>query len=190
MLNWIVWNRTDYLYKPISELLKEARKHMTHSDIHMKGINGSITALELNCNITIGNHNSPVFKEIKQLVTVQAALILISQNILSHNTVDSYSINNWNTTVEFRHTHTSEHTVHTTTIWPAFFTYHSTYIILIDWNYNLLGFAAEQVKDDAYSKIIRALQSSDSSGTHINPEDHWATLLRKHMHQFFSEARQ
>ena len=36
---------------PISRLPKEAKKHVTHSDVHIKGINGSITALgELHCN--------------------------------------------------------------------------------------------------------------------------------------------
>ena len=102
---------------------------MTHSNIYMKKINGSITPLsELNCNITIGNHNSPVFKEINMLVTTQATLILISQNILSCNTLNSNSIINCNATVEFRHTLTSRHTVHTAPLIPASIsTYDSAY---------------------------------------------------------------
>ena len=105
---------------PISQLPKEARKHMTHSDIHVKGINGSITILgELNCDITISNHNSSVFKEINLLVTAQAILILISQNILSHDTLNPYLINNHNAAAEFRRTLTSGHMVHTTPIIPA-----------------------------------------------------------------------
>ena len=87
---------------PISQLSKETRKDITHSDVHMKQINDSIIALgELNCDITIGNHNSPVFKEINVLVTTQATPILISHNILGYNTLDSYFINNWNATVDF-----------------------------------------------------------------------------------------
>ena len=105
---------------PISQLPKEARKHMTHSKIHMKGINGSITILgELNCNITIGNHKSPVFKEINMLVTAQATPILISQNILGHDRLDSYSINGCNATVELSCMLTSGQTVHMTPILPA-----------------------------------------------------------------------
>ena len=105
---------------PISLLPKGARKYMTHSDIHMKGINGSIIALgELNFVITVGNHNSPVFKEINVLVSAQDTPILIGQNIHCHNTLDSYSINNRNTTVEFRRTLASEHTVHTALIITA-----------------------------------------------------------------------
>ena len=40
---------------------------------------------------------------------------------------------------------------------------------------NLLGITAERLKNETYSKIIRALQSADLSGTHIDPEDHWRT---------------
>ena len=75
-----------------------------------------------------------------------------------------------------------------TPILPALFAYYSTSIILVERNYNCLGIAAEQLKNDAYSKIIRVLQSADSSGIHIDPEDHRATLLRKHMHYFFLES--
>ena len=56
-------------------------------------------------------------------------------------------------------------------------------------NYNHLGIAAEQLNDDTSSKIIRGLQSSDSSGTHIDPEDKRTILLKKHMHQFFPGTR-
>ena len=173
---------------PISQVPKGARKHMTHSDIHLKGINGSITVLgEVNCDITISNHNTPVFKELNVPVAAQATLVLIGQNILGHDTLDSYSKNDRNATIEFRRTLTSGHTIRMTQILPAFFAYNSTSIITIERNCNLLGISAEQLKDDTYSEIIRALQSADSSGTHIDPEDHSATLLKKHMHQFFLE---
>ena len=140
---------------PISLLPKEARKHITHSFIHVKGTNGSITALgELNCNITIGNQNSPIFKLINMLVTAQDTPILIGQNILCHDTLDSYLINNQNTAVKFRRTLTSGHTVHTTLILPALFAYHPTSIIPVERNCNFLGIVGEQLKDDTYSKII------------------------------------
>ena len=99
---------------PISQLLKEAKKHVTHSDVHIKGINGRITALgELHCNINNGNRDSPIFEDINVLVTTQDTPILIGQNILAHNTLGTYIIDNQNTTVEFRCTFTSGYTVHT-----------------------------------------------------------------------------
>lgn len=53
----------------ISHLSEEVRKHRTHSDIHVKGMTSSITALgELNCDLTIGSHNSTAFKEISGLI--------------------------------------------------------------------------------------------------------------------------
>ena len=95
----------------ISQLPKEVRKYMNYFNIHMKEINGSITVLgELNSDIIIGNHNSPVFKEINVLVTAQVELILISQNTLGHDALNSYSINNHNATVVFRRTLTLGHT--------------------------------------------------------------------------------
>ena len=161
---------------PISQLPKEARKRITHSGIHMKGSNGRIPDFgELNCDIIIGSHNSPVFKEIDVLVTAQATPILIGQNILGHDTLDTYSINNCNPTVEFRRMLTSGHTIHTTSILPAFFAYPYTSIIPIERNCNLQSIAVEQLKDDTDSKIIRALQPVDSSGIHIDPEDHRET---------------
>lgn len=71
---------------PISQLPKEARKHMTYSDIHMKGINSN-TNYELDCDIAIGNHDSPIFKRFSQ--------IILSQGTLN-------SISNQNTIIKFR----------------------------------------------------------------------------------------
>ena len=66
---------------------------MTHSNVPIKGFNGSITTLgELHCNINIGNCDSPIFEDINVLVTTQDTPILIGQNILAHNTLDSYII--------------------------------------------------------------------------------------------------
>ena len=84
-------------------------------------------------------------------------------------------------------THTPQNTHYHKPIIDAFFVYHSTSIIPIERNCNHLSIAAEQLKDDAYSKIIRACPSSYSSGTHIEPKDHQVRLLRKHRHQFFLE---
>ena len=94
-------------------------ENIIHSDIYVKEINSSIPAVgELNCDI-IGNQNSPVFKEINELVTAQASPILIGQNILGHDTLDFYLINNRKATAEFRRTLTSGYTVHTASITPA-----------------------------------------------------------------------
>ena len=104
---------------PISRLPKEAKKHVTHSDVHIKGINRSIIALnELHCNINIGNCDSPIFDDINVLVTTQDTPILIGQNILAYNTLDSYITDNQFATVEFRCTSTSGYTVHTAPIIP------------------------------------------------------------------------
>ena len=100
---------------PISRLTKEAKKHVTHSDVHIKGINGSITALgELHCNINLGNRVSPIFEDINVLVTTQDTPILIGQN-----TLDSYIIDNQNATIELRRSLTAGYTVHTAPIIPA-----------------------------------------------------------------------
>ena len=104
----------------ISRLPKEAKKHVTHSDVYIKGFNGSITALgELLYNINIGNHDSPIFEDINVLVTNQDTLILIGQNILAHSTLGSCVIDNQNATVEFRCTLTSGYTVHIAPTFPA-----------------------------------------------------------------------
>ena len=105
---------------PISRLPKEAKKHVTHSDVHIKGINRSITALgEQHCNIDIGNRDSPIFEDINELVITQDTPILIGQNILTHNTLGSYIIVHHNSAVEFRRTLSSGYTVHISPIIPA-----------------------------------------------------------------------
>ena len=81
---------------------------MTRSDTLMKGINGSIATLgEITSDIIIGDNNSPAFKDINILITSATTPILIGQNILSHNTVNSYTVNNHQSTVGFRRTLTS-----------------------------------------------------------------------------------
>ena len=93
---------------PISHLLEDVRERMTRSDTPVKGINGNIATLsEITCDVIIGDRNSPAFKDINILITSATTPILIGQNILSHNTVNSYTVNNHESTVEFRHTLTS-----------------------------------------------------------------------------------
>ena len=92
----------------ISRLPEDVRECMTRSDTLVKGINGSIATLgEITCDVIIGDHNSPAFKDINILITSATTPILIGQNILSHNTVNSYTVNNHVSTVEFRRTLTS-----------------------------------------------------------------------------------
>ena len=93
---------------PSSHLPEDVRECMTRSNTLEKGINGSIATLgEINCDVIIGDHNSPTFKDINILITSATTPILIGQNILSHNTVNSYTVNNHESTVEFRCTLTS-----------------------------------------------------------------------------------
>ena len=87
-------------------------------------------------------------------------------------------------------THKPQNTHYHKRITNAFFAYHSTSTIPTERICNHLGIAAEQMKDDAFSKIIRALESSDSlDEINVDPDDHRATLLRKHLNQFFSGSR-
>ena len=83
-------------------------------------------------------------------------------------------------------THTPRNTCYHKLITNAFFIYHSTSTIPTERICNLLAIVAEQMKDDAFSKIIRALESSDSlDEIDVDPDDHRAALLRKHLNQFF-----
>ena len=59
-------------------------------------------------------------------MTTQDTSILIGQNILAHNTLDSYIIDNQNATVEFRRTLTLGYTVHIAPIIPASTSPHGT----------------------------------------------------------------
>ena len=64
----------------------------------------------------------------------------------------------------------------------ALFAYRSTSTIPTERICNHLGIAAKQIKNDAFSKIIRALESSDSlDEIDVDPDDHRAALLRKHL---------
>ena len=83
-------------------------------------------------------------------------------------------------------THTPQNTRYHKRIMNAFFAYQSTSTIPIERICNHLGIAAELMKEDAFSKIIRALESSDSlDEIDVDPDDHRAALLRKHLNQSF-----
>ena len=87
-------------------------------------------------------------------------------------------------------THTPQNTRYYKRITNAFFAYHSISTIPTERICNHLGIAVEQMKDDAFSKIIRALESSDSlDEIDVDPDDHRAALLRKHLNRFFSGTR-
>ena len=81
-------------------------------------------------------------------------------------------------------THTPQNIHNHKWITNAFFAYHSTSTIPSERIYNHLGIAAEQIKDDAFSKIIRA-DSPDEID--VVPDDQRAALLRKHLNHFFLE---
>ena len=93
---------------PISRLPEDVRGRMTRSDTLVKGINSNIATVgEITCDVIIGDHHSLAFKDINILIMSATTPILIRQNILSHNTVNSYTVNNHESTVEFRRTLTS-----------------------------------------------------------------------------------
>ena len=99
-----------------------------------------------------------------------------------HIYVPSWCIGEVNCLRLISRTHTLQNTCYHKWITNVFFAYHSTSTIPTERICNHLGIAAEQMKDDAFSKIIRALESSDSlDEIDVDPDDHWAALLRKHL---------
>lgn len=105
---------------PVSRIPEEIRRRITPSNVHVRGINGSIHILgELNCGIAIGNHDSPRFDGINMLITSAISPILIGQSILGHSTLDSYTIDHQKSTIEFRRTLASTPITHTAAILPA-----------------------------------------------------------------------
>lgn len=102
---------------PASQLPDEAKKHIKRSDVKVRGINGSITALgQLTCDIVIGNQNTPAFCGINALITAQSTPILIGQNILCHDTLISYTVDNEKAKVEFKRTLAQGGSTHTANI--------------------------------------------------------------------------
>lgn len=80
----------------------KARRYIVPSNTRISGIEVVSILVELICDITLGDHNSLVFKDLEILVTTSTTAILIDQNILNHDSLTSYSINNRNVMVEFR----------------------------------------------------------------------------------------
>ena len=79
-----------------------------------------------------------------------------------HTYVPSWCIGEVDSLRLIPRTDTPHHTCYYKRITKAFFAYHSTSTIPTERICNHLGIAAEQMKDDAFSKIIRAFESSDS----------------------------
>ena len=108
---------------PISRLPEDARRHMSKSNIWVKGIGGNISIQgKLTCVITLGDDTSPAFCNVDTLITTSDIPILIGQNILGHHTLLSYTIDNQKVTVELAHTLPSGKLKHTvplsTTVHP------------------------------------------------------------------------
>ena len=108
---------------PISRLPEDARRHMSKSNIRVKGIGGNISILgKLTCDITLGDDTSPAFCNVDTLITTSDIPILIGQNILGHHTLLSYTIDNQKVTVELARTLPSGKLKHTvplsTTVHP------------------------------------------------------------------------
>ena len=83
-------------------------------------------------------------------------------------------------------THTPKNTLYHKRITNTLFACHSTSTLPTERVCNQFCIAAEQMKDDAFSKIIRDLESSDSlDEINVDPDDHWAALLRKHFKLVF-----
>ena len=99
---------------PISRLPEDARRHMSKSNIRVKGIGGNISILgKLTCDITLGDDTSPAFCNVDTLITTSDIPILIGQNILGHHTLLSYTIDNQKATVELARTFPSGKLKHT-----------------------------------------------------------------------------
>ena len=93
------------------------------TNIRVKGIGGNISILgKLTCDITLGDDTSPAFCNVDTLITTSDIPILIGQNILGHNTLLSYTIDNQKATVELTRTLPSGKLKHTvplsTTVHP------------------------------------------------------------------------
>ena len=154
---------------------------MTHFDVLVKDINGTIATLgELICDIIIGDQLSLAFKEVNILVTSAITPILIGQNILKRS-------------------FTFGHTTQTSPLTPphnhaATFKYNpldgvrTTLTILTEKNCDHLDIAVEQLTDDLLSKIIKALQTKDlSQRCHMDPDDHRNPTFKKHFLNFYLE---
>ena len=103
---------------PISRLPEDARRHMSKSNIRVKGIGGNISILgKLTCDITLGDDTSPAFCNVDTLITTSDIPILIGQNILGHHTLLSYTIDNQKATEELARTFPSGKLKHSSALY-------------------------------------------------------------------------
>lgn len=86
-----------------------------------------------------------------------------------------------------QNTYARNHSMPHRHITDAFFAYHSTSAILTEKISDHIDVAAEQSTDDALSRIISVLQTNDLN-KNIDPNDDWAPLLMKTIHQFYLES--
>ena len=92
-----------------------------------------------------------------------------------HIYVPSWCISEVNSLRLIPRTHTPQNSRYHKQITNTFFACHSTSTIPTKRFCNHLGIVAEQMKDDAFSKIIRALESSNSLyEINVDPNDHRA----------------
>ena len=81
---------------------RDLRGHMSATSVERAGIPGSIHAsAEVLCDITVGEIESPSFKEIRVLVVSVDIPLLLGQDILSHESVKEYSIDTANNAITF-----------------------------------------------------------------------------------------
>ena len=94
---------------PISRLPEDAREHVMHSDILVKGINGNIYLRWTN----LRHHHHRQKLSRLQGSKYTSHKCHRGQNILIFSTLNSYTINNQDSIVEFKRSLTSGHTTHT-----------------------------------------------------------------------------
>ena len=147
---------------PISRLPEDARRHMSKTNIRVKGIGGNISILgKLTCDITLGDDTSPAFCNVDTLITTSDIPILIGQNILGHHTLLSYTIDNQKATVELARTLPSGNLKHTV---PLSTTVHPRIKLTHNLSHGALTVSNEEP---------RATARSSPNGLTLNQKLHW-----------------
>ena len=81
---------------------RDLRGHVSATSVEIASMQGSIQAsAEVLCDITVGEIESPSFKEIRILVVSVDIPLLLGQDILSHKSVKEYSIDYANNAITF-----------------------------------------------------------------------------------------
>ena len=154
---------------PISRLPEDARRHMSKSNIRVKGIGGNISILgKLTCDITLGDDTSPAFCNVDTLITTSDIRILIGQNILGHHTLLSYTIDNQKATVELARTLPSGKLKHTV---PLSTTFH----LRLKPTHNPFTQAPLTISNEE----PRATARSSPNGLTLNQKLHWLKQNRR-----------